>query len=70
MVARDAPTAPIRRTIFPMIGVRSIIDAHTGLAALKTASFGLKTRTTCSFATIAVQIVACSIWGTSTEASW
>lgn len=41
MVARDAPTAPIRRTICPMIGVRRITDAHTGLAALKTASFAL-----------------------------
>lgn len=41
MVARDAPIAPIRRTMCPIIGVRSITDAHTGLAALKTASFAL-----------------------------
>lgn len=41
MASRDAPTAPMRRTICPIIGVRSMIDAHTGLAVLKTASFAL-----------------------------
>lgn len=56
MVARDAPTAPIRRTICPIIGVRSITDAHTGLAALKTASFALLRLTICRFAGKVVEI--------------